>query len=175
MSERRLGNDCVSKQTHQNLYVKSLNARMIFLILRSRGQRSRSLNQIVQNNFACLVKRCYSDRRVNAHASPRYTCCLKWGKYVRRVFVFSGIVGKKHVGPVYVYKFDYEVTEENYDLNQVGRNITCMREYIRKFLQDSKNDSRFVRLINIRGLCVCSLFCLVKVVLVCTFFCRCVL
>ncbi|XP_045158345.2 N-sulphoglucosamine sulphohydrolase-like isoform X1 [Mercenaria mercenaria] len=54
----------------------------------------------------------------------------------------TGIVGKKHVGPDTVYKFDYEVTEEHYNLNQVGRNITCMKEYIRKFLQDSKNDSR---------------------------------
>lgn len=69
----------------------------------------------------------------------------------------TGIVGKKHVGPDYVYKFDYEVTEEHYDLNQVGRNITCMKDYIRKFLQDSKNDSRpFLLYIGIHDIHRCE-------------------
>ncbi|XP_067685524.1 N-sulphoglucosamine sulphohydrolase-like [Haliotis asinina] len=46
----------------------------------------------------------------------------------------TGIIGKKHVGPDDVYKFDYEQTEENNDLNQVGRNITYMKKYVREFL-----------------------------------------
>jgi len=54
----------------------------------------------------------------------------------------SGIIGKKHVGPDAVYKFDYEVTEENHPLNQVGRNITNMKHYVREFLSQSKNDTR---------------------------------
>lgn len=69
----------------------------------------------------------------------------------------TGIVGKKHVGPDDVYKFDYEVTEEYYDLNQVGRNITCMKEYIHKFLQDSKNDTRpFLLYIGIHDIHRCA-------------------
>ncbi|ESO95264.1 hypothetical protein LOTGIDRAFT_175173 [Lottia gigantea] len=52
----------------------------------------------------------------------------------------TGIVGKKHVGPDYVYKFDYEQTEENNSLNQVGRNITFMKLKIQEFL--SNNDTR---------------------------------
>ncbi|XP_064612961.1 N-sulphoglucosamine sulphohydrolase-like [Liolophura sinensis] len=47
----------------------------------------------------------------------------------------TGIVGKKHVGPDTVYKFDYEETEENNSLEQVGRNITYMMEKIRPFLE----------------------------------------
>ncbi|KAF2353854.1 Sulfatase N-terminal [Trinorchestia longiramus] len=54
--------------------------------------------------------------------------------------VRSGIIGKKHVGPEEVYKFDYEVTEENHSILQVGRNITVIREKVREFLE--VNDSR---------------------------------
>ena len=46
----------------------------------------------------------------------------------------TGIIGKKHVGPDYVYPFDYSKTEENYPLNQVGRNITFMKQLAREFL-----------------------------------------
>ena len=46
----------------------------------------------------------------------------------------TGIIGKKHVGPDYVYPFDFAYTEENYDLMQVGRNITLMKELAHKFL-----------------------------------------
>ncbi|KAA0203488.1 hypothetical protein HAZT_HAZT010451 [Hyalella azteca] len=52
----------------------------------------------------------------------------------------TGIIGKKHVGPNDVYKFDYEVTEEHYPIMQVGRNITLIRDKVREFL--SVNDSR---------------------------------
>ncbi|XP_050390250.1 N-sulphoglucosamine sulphohydrolase-like [Patella vulgata] len=52
----------------------------------------------------------------------------------------TGIIGKKHVGPDYVYGFDFEETEENNNLNQVGRNITCMKNFVKQFL--SNNDTR---------------------------------
>ncbi|XP_052762938.1 N-sulphoglucosamine sulphohydrolase-like [Mya arenaria] len=52
----------------------------------------------------------------------------------------TGIVGKKHVGPEHVYPFDYAETEEHHSILKVGRNITYMRNLVRKFL--SANDSR---------------------------------
>ncbi|XP_046382040.2 N-sulphoglucosamine sulphohydrolase-like [Haliotis rufescens] len=52
----------------------------------------------------------------------------------------TGIVGKKHIGPDAVYKFDYEETEEQHDANQIGRNITYMKNYIEEFIND--NDTR---------------------------------
>ena len=55
----------------------------------------------------------------------------------------SGIIGKKHVGPDYVYPFDFSETEENHPILQVGRNITFMRELARQFLQNASDD-RFV-------------------------------
>lgn len=48
--------------------------------------------------------------------------------------VKTGIIGKKHVGPNYVYPFDFAYTEENSNLMQVGRNITLMRELAHEFL-----------------------------------------
>ena len=60
----------------------------------------------------------------------------------------TGIIGKKHVGPADVYKFDFEATEKNgYSLDQVGRNITKMKELVRKFL--SHGDSPFLLYIGI--------------------------
>lgn len=50
----------------------------------------------------------------------------------------TGIIGKKHVGPKEVYSFDYEQTEENNSILQVGRNITHMKLLTREFL---KNES----------------------------------
>ena len=52
----------------------------------------------------------------------------------------TGIVGKKHVGPSSVYKFDYEATEEEFPINQIGRNITFMKEKVQQFF--AQNDSR---------------------------------
>ncbi|CAO1370471.1 unnamed protein product [Diamesa serratosioi] len=46
----------------------------------------------------------------------------------------SGIIGKKHVGSSETFKFDYEQTEENNHVNQVGRNITHMKLLVRDFL-----------------------------------------
>ena len=52
----------------------------------------------------------------------------------------TGIIGKKHVGPESVYPFDYAETEENHSILQVGRNITLIKNYVRKFL--TMNDTR---------------------------------
>uniref|UniRef100_UPI00358EB2F1 N-sulphoglucosamine sulphohydrolase n=1 Tax=Myxine glutinosa TaxID=7769 RepID=UPI00358EB2F1 len=48
--------------------------------------------------------------------------------------VYTGIIGKKHVGPDAVYPFDFAETEENNSILQVGRNITCIKELVRQFL-----------------------------------------
>lgn len=53
--------------------------------------------------------------------------------------VRTGIIGKKHVGPAEVYKFDYEQTEEQQSIMQVGRNITHMKLLVREFLSFSRN------------------------------------
>ncbi|KAJ0176951.1 hypothetical protein K1T71_006960 [Dendrolimus kikuchii] len=54
----------------------------------------------------------------------------------------SSIIGKKHVGPASVYKFDYEQTEENNHINQVGRNITHIKLLAREFLANAKKDDK---------------------------------
>ncbi|PIK37400.1 putative N-sulfoglucosamine sulfohydrolase-like [Apostichopus japonicus] len=45
----------------------------------------------------------------------------------------TGIIGKKHVGPADVYKYDYERTEFNHPMLQVARNITNMKLLVREF------------------------------------------
>ena len=61
-----------------------------------------------------------------------------------------GIIGKKHVGPAEVYKFDFEATELNgYNIEQVGRNITCMKNLVQKFLSETKSDEQFLLYIGI--------------------------
>ncbi|XP_068157194.1 N-sulphoglucosamine sulphohydrolase [Drosophila tropicalis] len=54
--------------------------------------------------------------------------------------VLSGIIGKKHVGGATNFKFDYEQTEEQHSINQIGRNITLIKQYARDFLSKAKND-----------------------------------
>ncbi|EDO34880.1 predicted protein [Nematostella vectensis] len=54
----------------------------------------------------------------------------------------TGIIGKKHVAPLQVYPFDFAYTEEHNQINQVGRNITYMKELVKKFLQESIDDPR---------------------------------
>ena len=62
-----------------------------------------------------------------------------------KLFHLLGIIGKKHVGPADVYKFDFEATEENgYNLDQVGRNITYMKILVQKFLSETKPDEQFL-------------------------------
>lgn len=58
-------------------------------------------------------------------------------------FKILGIIGKKHVGPQNVYKFDFEQTEENNHINQVGRNITHMKLLARKFLNEANKQNKY--------------------------------
>lgn len=53
-------------------------------------------------------------------------------------------LGKKHLGPKIpaVYPFDFAYTEENYSINQIGRNITHIKNLVNIFLND--NDSRYI-------------------------------
>ena len=53
-----------------------------------------------------------------------------------------GIIGKKHVGPDYVYPFPFSYTEEHYDLDQVGRNITRMKEIVSEFFTLAKSKGK---------------------------------
>lgn len=57
---------------------------------------------------------------------------------LRSAGVRSGLIGKKHVGPIGdTFRFDFERTEEQYPINQVGRNITNIRLLVREFLAAS--------------------------------------
>ncbi|XP_005104298.1 N-sulphoglucosamine sulphohydrolase [Aplysia californica] len=54
----------------------------------------------------------------------------------------TGLIGKKHVGPPEVYKFDYERSTDQYINDQIGRNITFMHGFVKEFLQ-AKDDRPF--------------------------------
>lgn len=58
--------------------------------------------------------------------------------------IVTGIIGKKHVGPSTVFNFDYERTEEKYPINQVGRNITQIKLFVREFLHTYKDRPFFL-------------------------------
>lgn len=60
---------------------------------------------------------------------------------LRKNNVRSGLIGKKHVGPSDVFKFDFERTEEQYPINQVGRNITNIKLLMQEFLS-TQNQSQ---------------------------------
>ena len=54
-----------------------------------------------------------------------------------------GMIGKKHVGPSYVYPFPFSYTEQDgYSLNLVGRNITFMNEKMQDFLTLAKEKKK---------------------------------
>ena len=57
---------------------------------------------------------------------------------------WTGIIGKKHVGPDAVYPFDYAYTEENNPINQVGRNITLIKNLVRQFFSQAGNRPFFL-------------------------------
>ena len=53
--------------------------------------------------------------------------------------VWTGIIGKKHVGPDSVYPFAYSFTEENYPVDVIGRNITLIKELAAEFLREAQH------------------------------------
>ncbi|CAL1537720.1 unnamed protein product [Lymnaea stagnalis] len=57
--------------------------------------------------------------------------------------VRTGLIGKKHVAPPTVYKFDFE-RSTGFDLDQVGRNITYMKEFVREFLLETADRPFFL-------------------------------
>ena len=62
--------------------------------------------------------------------------------------VRTGLIGKKHVGPSDIFKFDYEQTEENNSINQVGRNITKIKLLMREFLSKNNKEIPFFLMIS---------------------------
>lgn len=56
----------------------------------------------------------------------------------------TGLIGKKHVGPSNVFNFDYERTEETYSINQVGRNITRIKNFVHEFLAQNGSSPFFL-------------------------------
>ncbi|XP_035207120.1 N-sulphoglucosamine sulphohydrolase-like isoform X2 [Stegodyphus dumicola] len=56
----------------------------------------------------------------------------------------TGIIGKKHVGPSSVYPFDFAYTEETNSVNQVGRNISRIRDLVHKFLEENSSRPFFL-------------------------------
>lgn len=56
--------------------------------------------------------------------------------------ILSGVIGKKNVGPAANFHFDFEQTEEQHSINQIGRNITKIKEYTRQFLAQAKREMR---------------------------------
>ncbi|RUS70951.1 hypothetical protein EGW08_021280 [Elysia chlorotica] len=62
---------------------------------------------------------------------------------LQKAGIKTGIVGKKNVGPEAVYPFDFEVTEEQMSINEIGRNITLMKDKASEFLSKIKSDEQF--------------------------------
>ncbi|XP_032669145.1 N-sulphoglucosamine sulphohydrolase [Odontomachus brunneus] len=65
-------------------------------------------------------------------------------KILKRNNIKTGIIGKKHVGPSEVYRFDFERTEEDNSILQVGRNITHIKLLVREFLSYNKTEPFFL-------------------------------
>ena len=60
---------------------------------------------------------------------------------LRKNDIYTGIIGKKHVGPQSVFNFNYEQTELNNSILQVGRNITRIKELVKEFLRFRNSSS----------------------------------
>ncbi|KAK3930451.1 N-sulfoglucosamine sulfohydrolase [Frankliniella fusca] len=58
--------------------------------------------------------------------------------------IYTGIIGKKHVGPKETFKFDFEATEEGHSILQVGRNITNIKLLVREFLEKKPSEPFFL-------------------------------
>jgi hypothetical protein len=70
-----------------------------------------------------------------------YTSPILFTLTVRNVNLFwTGIIGKKHVGPSQVYPFNFAQTEENNSILQVGRNITKIKLLVREFLTQNSSE-----------------------------------
>ncbi|KAG4080106.1 hypothetical protein HA402_008177 [Bradysia odoriphaga] len=67
---------------------------------------------------------------------------------LRKHNVRTGLIGKKHVGPADVFKFDFERTEEEYPINQIGRNITNIKLLVREFLETQNNSQPFFLMVS---------------------------
>ncbi|KAL3875901.1 hypothetical protein ACJMK2_033806 [Sinanodonta woodiana] len=63
---------------------------------------------------------------------------------LKNAAIHTGIIGKKHVGPEWVYPYDYAYTEENNSIMQVGRNITYIKLLVREFLNQNKSRPFFL-------------------------------
>ena len=59
--------------------------------------------------------------------------------------LYTGIIGKKHVGPSSVYAFDIEHTEETTSIMQVGRNITKIKNLASHFIKEALESSKVSR------------------------------
>ena len=57
---------------------------------------------------------------------------------------WTGVIGKKHVGPDSVYPFSFSHTEDNYPINQIGRNITLIKNLVREFFQHAPPNPFFL-------------------------------
>ncbi|KAL7641218.1 UNVERIFIED_CONTAM: hypothetical protein RMT77_008356 [Armadillidium vulgare] len=58
--------------------------------------------------------------------------------------ITTGIIGKKHIGPENVFRFDFAETEENNSIMQVGRNITKIKLLVRNFLGSVSGNNFFL-------------------------------
>ena len=56
--------------------------------------------------------------------------------------IWYGIIGKKHVGPDYVYPFPFDYSGKTFGLDQVGRNITKMKELVSEFFSLAKTKGK---------------------------------
>ena len=60
----------------------------------------------------------------------------------REAGLFTGLIGKKHIGPPKNYKFNFEHSEEQESILQTGRNITHIKLLTRKFFEKCKRKSK---------------------------------
>ena len=72
---------------------------------------------------------------------------------LKKYKVRTGIVGKKHVGPLETYPFDYSYTENEESTLQCGRNITRMKILVDEFLSQNQKHQDFFLYIGFVLLC----------------------
>uniref|UniRef100_A0A6M2DWX7 Putative sulfatase n=1 Tax=Xenopsylla cheopis TaxID=163159 RepID=A0A6M2DWX7_XENCH len=77
------------------------------------------------------------------HHFNSFSNIISLPKILQQNGIRTGIIGKKHVGPDDVFKFDYEQTENQHPINQVGRNITFIKLLVREFLQQNNGKQPF--------------------------------